>query len=336
MGRRLKNLRRFFEILTEPDGLKDTIVLAGWICYEILVYLLPVAIVFGVIYSLTTIAQHEDASSQCSSRASSLECGFVGNPDLYGLGIRIGIYLQWLSSFLINVFLPEEQRSSAAANIIFCTALSVALSILTFRRDCTYVVEVIIILLMIFGGFYIAVFPNITKGIDPKLKFHATDVAFASLFIPTILFSCWFWIRLTIGSEYRFTPTPCGTSFFLFTRIGENEGNFFHGTAFMAFLSVWVVTTYMILKRIVVYLKAAGYEKAYWAVLLFNFDGLPIVIGVLLWDYSGKATSAVYNWLGRPPPNWIGEDNLDEAQIKMYVLTHYTRLTAATDGNAAH
>jgi hypothetical protein len=29
-------------------------------------------------------------------------CGFEGNPDLYGLGIRLGVYFQLFSSFLAN------------------------------------------------------------------------------------------------------------------------------------------------------------------------------------------------------------------------------------------
>lgn len=28
------------------------------------------------------------------------QCGFVGNSDFYGLGIRVGVFLQWLASLV--------------------------------------------------------------------------------------------------------------------------------------------------------------------------------------------------------------------------------------------
>jgi hypothetical protein len=34
-------------------------------------------------------------------------CGFKGNPDLYGLGIQLGVYFQLLSSWLANYYHPE-------------------------------------------------------------------------------------------------------------------------------------------------------------------------------------------------------------------------------------
>ena len=40
-------------------------------------------------------------------------CAFQGNPDLYGLGIRLGVYLQLLSTLLANAVLSEEYREDA-------------------------------------------------------------------------------------------------------------------------------------------------------------------------------------------------------------------------------
>ncbi len=36
---------------------------------------------------------------------SRVHDGFLGNPDFTGLGIRLGIYLQWLAIILSNVSL---------------------------------------------------------------------------------------------------------------------------------------------------------------------------------------------------------------------------------------
>lgn len=57
----------------------------------------------------------------------SLNCGFAGNPDLYGLGIRIGIYLQVMSTIITDHCLPAEAANTAAANLIFVSALIAAL-----------------------------------------------------------------------------------------------------------------------------------------------------------------------------------------------------------------
>ena len=54
--------------------------------------------------------------------------GLQGNPDLYGLGIRIGIYLQWISSLLTNVFLPSSVSDSLDTNSIFLFAVFIAVA----------------------------------------------------------------------------------------------------------------------------------------------------------------------------------------------------------------
>ena len=54
--------------------------------------------------------------------------GFAGNSDLYGLGIRIGIYLQWISSLLTNILLPNEVSDSLDTNSIFLFAVFIAIA----------------------------------------------------------------------------------------------------------------------------------------------------------------------------------------------------------------
>ena len=54
--------------------------------------------------------------------------GFAGNSDLYGLGIRIGIYLQWISSLLTNVLLPTGVSDSLDTNSIFLFAVFIAIA----------------------------------------------------------------------------------------------------------------------------------------------------------------------------------------------------------------
>ena len=84
-----------------------------------------------------------------SGKPEEGSCDIDGNPDLYGLGVRlgiflpyqvilsqaltgycmkIGIYFQWLGSYLSNNFLPGEISTNLDANSIFLIALFVAVA----------------------------------------------------------------------------------------------------------------------------------------------------------------------------------------------------------------
>lgn len=66
--------------------------------------------------------------SEISSTESSTDCpGFEGNPDLYGLGIRIGVYLQWYSTLLCITVDPGTSAETYTANALFIFAIMVAL-----------------------------------------------------------------------------------------------------------------------------------------------------------------------------------------------------------------
>ena len=77
--------------------------------------------------------------------------GFTGNADLYGLGIRIGIYLQWMSSLLTNVFLPHGVSDSLDTNSIFLFALFIATASSTTAKGGLHPTEAFIVLQLCFG-----------------------------------------------------------------------------------------------------------------------------------------------------------------------------------------
>ena len=77
--------------------------------------------------------------------------GFVGNPDLYGLGIRVGIYLQWVSSLLINVYVPAEMADALDTNSIFVFAVFIAIAVVTSSTEGLHPAEAFIMLQMCFG-----------------------------------------------------------------------------------------------------------------------------------------------------------------------------------------
>ena len=68
--------------------------------------------------------KHSDPTL-CAPRISNQ--ALAGNPDFYGLGIRIGVYIQWGACLIANVCLASERRAMAGAYGAFTIALYVAL-----------------------------------------------------------------------------------------------------------------------------------------------------------------------------------------------------------------
>jgi hypothetical protein len=54
-------------------------------------------------------------------------CSLPGDSDLYGLGIRIGVYTQLLSTLITNHFLPDDVSGNSTSNLIFLCALTLAI-----------------------------------------------------------------------------------------------------------------------------------------------------------------------------------------------------------------
>lgn len=102
--------------------------------------------------------------------------GFAGNSDLYGLGIRLGIYLQWISSLLANSLLPTTVSDSLDTNSIFLFAVFIAIAVATNLSGGLHPVEPFILLQLCFGfllsvlsvnGFKL-VLSNDAHGLDPE------------------------------------------------------------------------------------------------------------------------------------------------------------------------
>ena len=133
-------------------------------------------------------------------------CAFDGNSDFYGLGIRIGFYLQWYSSILASWFAPSEIEGLRFSNSVFIAATFLALVIVT-ARDVSglHVVEVYIVLLLTFG-FYLFLVPlyiwrSLTRCnpyYDPT-RWHAFPVGpvysvlVFLLIIAVASYQIWFW-----------------------------------------------------------------------------------------------------------------------------------------------
>lgn len=82
-----------------------------------------------------------------STRVAETCPGIQGNSDFYGLGIRIGIYLQWVSSWISNFFNPGKATANHDANTIFLIAVLTAISVSSANGDLMLVEQYIMLLL---------------------------------------------------------------------------------------------------------------------------------------------------------------------------------------------
>lgn len=81
-------------------------------------------------------------------------CSFTGNTDMYGLGIRIGFYLQWYAVDLASWFAQSEVSGIRLTNSVFIAATFLALVVQVILDVSNLkVVEVYVILLLTFGYF---------------------------------------------------------------------------------------------------------------------------------------------------------------------------------------
>jgi hypothetical protein len=216
--------------------------------------------------------------TQCGSRLRNV--GFEGNPDFYGMGIRIGIYLQWLSSLTANAFLPGERRNIAGAYAASSIALFVALLLLVFRNECAFTAEIIVMLNIIWGGTYQVMLPHMGKGREKKLSGFLGLKGVTMVFMLTLVpISAWFWLRIaSVGED--FVATPSGTSFFLFAHV--RGGGLEIASRFMAFLSIWISSTPVLL-FIIYPIERAGLQKLAIVFVLLTAMGF---FGAVIFIYS--------------------------------------------------
>lgn len=86
-------------------------------------------------------------------RNGSQTCGFTGDDNTYGLGIRLGVYFQWITSSLAYNFVPEEAATMRGVNNCFQASVFAGLLFVTKTRGSDlYAVEAFIMLTFCMGG----------------------------------------------------------------------------------------------------------------------------------------------------------------------------------------
>ena len=101
--------------------------------------------------------QPQDYNSVHEKRTESDEqeiChGFEGDQDTYGLGIRIGVYFQWITTSIAYSFIPSEAVTMRGVNNCFQAAMFAGLLFLTILKGPKlYAVEAYLMLVFCMGG----------------------------------------------------------------------------------------------------------------------------------------------------------------------------------------
>ena len=60
-------------------------------------------------------------------RDDTFKCQTERAPDYYGLGVRLGIYFAWGTSYLANTMVPSEINSALDTNMIFLLTILIAM-----------------------------------------------------------------------------------------------------------------------------------------------------------------------------------------------------------------
>ena len=220
---------------------------------------LPLILTFSLsTWALVRYGQRSwgEIDTSCKDR-SQQSIGFQGDPDFYGLGIRLGLYLQWASSFITNWFTPMERPAFVITYVIFNLSITIAVLVRVFGQQCTFVAEIFVVLTLFWGGFNVVLLVPLLRGITLN---RSLDLPLSkdrhclqkiqtspSLMWVSNLLNCfmspvtiWFWVRLATVGQQDFGSTPGHTSLFFFARIQS------HGVkALSIFMSVASVFNFL-------------------------------------------------------------------------------------------
>ena len=192
-------------------------------------------------------------------------CPIEGNPDLYGLGIRLGIYFQLISTSLTSRLLPEEMLGTWDTNSIFLLAIFAAVSKSTISGAIQYAEAYVMLQLMF--AFLICAFPkgsgalvsSILRGITLGFSQKDKELLKANLGLSVLgnqwrqalvaavaCYNVWFW--------FRFEPTgDCEAYIFLFARVSaSSEAQGFY-RAFAVLYLTYQAFQYLIFAAILIY-----------------------------------------------------------------------------------
>lgn len=110
-----------------------------------------------------------------------------GNSDLYGIGVRVGLYAQWVATLLVTVFDPKTESTYRIANLII--QWSVFLGLCTQSSQGDPVVGAIITQYLLFGSL------SSVTGDGIKHFSHFSGIFRVVFYTAVAAYGCWFWYQ---------------------------------------------------------------------------------------------------------------------------------------------
>ncbi|KAF2794533.1 hypothetical protein K505DRAFT_383916 [Melanomma pulvis-pyrius CBS 109.77] len=158
------------------------------------------------------------ALSSNATQVPSSSCGFDGNADVYGPGIRIGIYTQTLAVFLTKYFVVSHAPILRDSITIFSIALISVSLVFAVHTSTTYAVEFFIVVQILSW--------NCLTGVRGRNSYSITTFGNRTIrVLGTEAFNmgasvlhAWFWF----GGIERFERMECGTKVFFFAKAMES------------------------------------------------------------------------------------------------------------------
>lgn len=141
-----------------------------------------------------------------------MSCGFSGNADVYGVGIRIGYYTQAMAVWFANFFLLSEAAGLRAINNLFLFAMLVVALIYAFNASSTYAIDAFLLLKIGLSMGLVSIMQS-TRYSTRYLKISGVRLIARTIVINAwmLLNICFWWVGLDLMLK-----TPCGTHAFFF------------------------------------------------------------------------------------------------------------------------
>ena len=150
-----------------------------------------------------------------SNDTRPIQCGFVGDTDVLGVGIRIGYYTQALAVWFANYFILSEAKVLRSINLLFLIALFIGLVWLSHNPEQTYAVQVCLLLQLLFVTWSVGVLDRSKFSKKLWRNSYMWVIIREASWLGFLSYSVWFaWIGLD-----RFEPTPCGTFVFFIVKV---------------------------------------------------------------------------------------------------------------------
>ena len=148
--------------------------------------------------------------NEIESRALSQDCTTALASDLYGLGVRLGVYFQWLSAWVSNSFIPDEIIGGLDANAMYLFALLISIVSSTSNTQMTLMDGLVLMWLcagttgsvMSLWGYRTCVYRK--EGLQGIRKFGGFGTHLRlGLTVAVATYAIWYWtIAVQTGDDY--------------------------------------------------------------------------------------------------------------------------------------